>query len=181
MLRGPRAVVKPTTGVLGSAVSVRRGRQPHPATKEARLTSSCAGRWAAGALLVAAVIGCAPVDRDTPLYDRLGGLPVIQKVVDGVVASIAADGRINGRFAGADVARLKRHLVDQICEASGGPCRYTGRSMRVAHAGLKITDAEFTALVEDVVSTLDRFQVPPREKSELVYVLASMKKDVVGR
>jgi hemoglobin len=127
------------------------------------------------------VAGCAPVGREKPLYERLGGLPAIQQVVDDLMASVATDTRINQRFTTTDVTRLKKHLVDQICEASGGPCKYTGRPMRVVHAGLRITDAEFTALVEDAVVTLDRLRVPVREKSELVFVLASMKPDVVGR
>ena len=60
--------------------------------------------------------------------------------------------------------------VDQVCEASGGPCKYTGRSMKAAHAGMRITDAEFNALVEDLVKSLDKFKVPAKEKNELLGV-----------
>ena len=115
------------------------------------------------------------------LYDRLGGKPAITAVVDDFIGNVAADTRINQRFGGANIPRLKTRLVDQICEASGGPCKYTGQNMRDAHTGMKITDAEFTALVEDMVKSLDKFKVPAKEKNELLGALGGMKPDIVGR
>ena len=115
------------------------------------------------------------------LYDRLGGKPAITAVVDDFIGNVAADTRINQRFGGANIPRLKTRLVDQICEASGGPCKYTGQNMRDAHTGMKITDAEFTALVEDLVKSLDKFKVPAKEKGELLSALGGMKPDIVGR
>ena len=113
------------------------------------------------------------------LYDRLGGKPAITAVVDDFIGNVAADTRINQRFGGANIPRLKTRLVDQICEASGGPCKYTGQNMRDAHTGMKITDAEFTALVEDLVKSLDKFKVPAVERAELMSVIAPMKADIV--
>ena len=115
------------------------------------------------------------------LYERLGGKPAITAVVDDFIGNVAADTRINQRFGGANIPRLKTRLVDQICEASGGPCKYTGQNMRDAHTGMKITDAEFTALVEDLVKSLDKFKVPAKEKNELLGALGGMKPDIVGR
>jgi hemoglobin len=115
------------------------------------------------------------------LYDRLGGKPAIQAVVDDFIGNVAADARINQRFAGADIPKLKSRLVDQICEASGGPCKYTGQSMKVAHAGMKITDAEFGALVQDLVKSLAKFKVAAREQQELLGALGGMKGDIVGQ
>ena len=116
-----------------------------------------------------------------PLYDRLGGKPAITAVVDDFVANVAADTRINQRFQGTNIPRLKTMLVDQICEATGGPCKYTGASMLDAHRGMNINDAEFTALVEDLVKSLDKFKVPQQEKTELLTALGSMKGQIVGR
>jgi hemoglobin len=116
-----------------------------------------------------------------PLYDRLGGKPAIQAVVDDFIGNVAADTRINRRFEGADIPRLKSRLVDQICEAAGGPCKYTGQSMKVAHAGMKITDPEFGALVEDLVKSLDKFKVGAREKQELLGALGGMKGAIVNQ
>jgi hemoglobin len=115
------------------------------------------------------------------LYDRLGGKPAIQAVVDDFIGNVAGDTRINKRFANANIPRLKAQLVDQICEASGGPCKYSGMSMKDAHTGMKINDAEFGALVEDLVKSLDKFKVPAQEKQELLTALGGMKNDIVNR
>ena len=115
------------------------------------------------------------------LYDRLGGKPAIQAVVDDFIGNVAGDTRINQRFANADIPRLKRMLVDQICQASGGPCTYTGASMKDAHKGMKITDAEFNALVEDLVKSLDKFKVGAQEKNDLLGALGGMKPDIVNQ
>jgi hemoglobin len=115
------------------------------------------------------------------LYDRLGGQGAITVVVDDFVGNVAADQRINAFFAHADMPRLKRLLVEQICAGTGGPCTYTGRDMQAAHRGMHITDAQFGALVEDLVKSLDRYNVPSREKTDLLAVLGPMKPAIVGQ
>ena len=144
-------------------------------------------RRTVGILAVVAVLatGCASMDSGMAakksLYDRLGGKGAIQAVVDDFIGNVAGDARINTRFANADIPRLKGKLVDQICEASGGPCKYTGASMLDAHRGMNVTDAEFTALVEDLVKSLDKFKVPSPEKTELLTALGGMKGQIVGK
>jgi len=113
------------------------------------------------------------------LYERLGGKDAITAVIDDFVARCAADDRINGKFARTDIPRLKANLVDQVCEATGGPCQYSGRDMRTTHDGMAVTAAEFDALVADLVATLDRFSVGEAEKSELLGALAPMRADIV--
>ena len=115
------------------------------------------------------------------LYERLGGKDSITAVVDTFVAKVGGDKRINGYFANTDLTRLKMHLVDQICEASGGPCTYAGRTMKQTHAGMGVTDAAFGALVEDLVSALDHHKVGKTEKDELLGVLGPMKADIVEK
>jgi hemoglobin len=116
-----------------------------------------------------------------PLYDRLGGKPAITAVVDDFIGNVAGDARINKRFATADIPHLKRMLVDQICQASGGPCTYAGASMKDAHKGMKITDSEFNSLVEDLVKSLDKFKVGAQEKNDLLGALGGMKPDIVNQ
>jgi hemoglobin len=122
-----------------------------------------------------------PTQKEASLYDRLGGQPAITTVVDDFIGNVAADSRINGRFAGANIPRLKQLLVEQICAASGGPCTYTGRDMVSAHRGMNISEGEFNALVGDLVKSLDKFKVPAKEKGELLSALGAMKPDIVGR
>ena len=135
------------------------------------------------AFAVLALSACSDMSmkKDASLYDRLGGKPAITAVVDDFVANVAADQRINARFANANIGRLKQMLVAQICAGTGGPCSYTGRDMQSAHKGMNISDAEFGALVEDLVTTLDKFKVPAKEKQDLLAVLGPMKPAIVGQ
>ena len=124
--------------------------------------------------------------KEKSLYDRLGGKKAITAVVDEFVGRVAADTRINAFFAAtaADARRLatfKSKLVDQICEASGGPCKYTGKDMKSAHMGMGISGGDFNALVEDLVSALDKFKVPQHEKDQLLGALTPMKTDIVEK
>jgi hemoglobin len=113
------------------------------------------------------------------LYERLGGLDAIRAVVDSFVARCAGDERINRKFQRTDIPRLKKMLVDQVCEATGGPCTYTGRGMRETHDGMEVTAGEFDALVEDLVATLDEFDVPKAEQDELLGLLGPMRGEIV--
>ncbi|HEU5091246.1 MAG TPA: group 1 truncated hemoglobin [Nitrospira sp.] len=139
-------------------------------------------------MLLLTLVGCNTMEQaststmsDKPLYERLGGKPAITAVVEDFVGRVAADDRINGKFANTDIPRLKMLLVEQICQASGGPCSYTGRSMKATHAGMGVSKADFDALVGDLVATLNKFKVPEREKNELLGALAPMKKDIVEK
>ncbi len=143
-------------------------------------------------LLVASLLlfGCANSETkpDAPataakksLYERLGGKDAIVAVVGEFVTRLAADNRVNARFANTDIPHLKAGLVDQICEATGGPCKYTGKDMKTAHAGMNITEEEFNALVADLKGALDQFKVPAAEQNELLGALGGMKGDIVGK
>ena len=120
------------------------------------------------------------------LYDRLGGTTAIATVVDGFVANVAADTRINKHFTrvASDTAAMrefKQKLVDQVCQGSGGPCTYTGKDMKTAHQGMSLTNADFDALVEDLVKALDAAGVQQAEKDELLGILGPMRADIVTR
>ena len=120
------------------------------------------------------------------LYERLGGKTAITGVVNEFVGNVAGDGRINNFFkkTAGDPKRLaafKANLVNQICQASGGPCTYKGLDMKAAHRGMGISDADFGALVEDLVKALDKFNVGATEKNELLAALGGMKGEIVGQ
>jgi len=121
-----------------------------------------------------------PIAAAKPLYDRLGGKPAVEAVVDEFVKRVAADKRINGRFFNTDITRLRGLLVEFVCSATGGPCQYTGRDMKSAHAGMQLVEEEFNALVEDLVGALNKFNVPEKEKNELLGALGPLAKDIVN-
>lgn len=114
------------------------------------------------------------------LYQRLGGQPAIVAVVDDFVANVAADRRINRYFAHANIPALKAALVDQICQATGGPCVYQGPPMRVVHHRMHVTNRAFNDLVGDLVKTLNKFNVPQPEQQELLGILGPLRADIVN-
>lgn len=121
---------------------------------------------------------------DSSLYKRLGGRDGIALVVDDFVANLQADSRVNGRFKGMAapaVFKLKSNLSDQICEATGGPCSYVGRDMKTTHAGMKITDAEWNATVENLTKAMTKHNVGANDQKAVIGILAPMKQDIVGR
>jgi hemoglobin len=142
------------------------------------------------ALVIVALLGLASFAQaqgmQKALYDRLGGKAAITAVVDDFVANCAADTRINKFFADTAkdpkrLAMFKTNLVDQLCEATGGPCKYTGKNMKEAHKGMGVSSADFDALVEDLVKSLNKFKVAPADQKILLGVLGPMKADIVEK
>ena len=146
-------------------------------------------RTLASCCVLALVISLAggPLDaagQESTLYDRLGGKPAVTAVASGLVDRILKDSRVNAWFAHAaaspeNTATYKAKLYDFVCQATGGPCKYTGLDMVTAHRGRKVTSAAFDAVVEDLVAVLDALRVPAKEKSELLGLLGPLKKSIV--
>jgi len=119
------------------------------------------------------------------LYERLGGVFAIATVVDDFIDRIMEDPRLNAnpkvQEAHHKVGRagFKYLVTEQVCEATGGPQRYTGRSMRESHAELEITEQEWQAFLDDFRQTLDKFQVPAAEQAELFAIVNSTKQEIV--
>jgi hemoglobin len=143
---------------------------------------------------VAILAACATARPAPTLYERLRavdsagitrqGRDAIGVVVDGFVANMVADTRVNARFKAMkppEVERLKSNLSDQICQAAGGPCSYYGKDMKTAHRGMQITQAEWDATVENLTKALDRAKVSESEKKDLLAALGPMKADIVGQ
>ncbi len=130
--------------------------------------------------------GAGPADKggaasNKPLYERLGGQKAVQAVVDDFIGNLAADARINLRFFNTDIPKLNKLLVEFVCMATGGPCKYTGQGMEESHAGMELVDEEFVALVEDLVKTLDKFKVPKAEKDQLLGALGPLQPQIVTK
>jgi hemoglobin len=145
-------------------------------------------RYFAGATLGLLVTATAFAEQATAkksLYDRIGGEAALSKVVDEFVAKAAANPKVNftrnGKWNASDAAvkTLKMHLVDFLGSAFGGPQKYTGRSMKEAHRGMGITQAEFDALAADLRSVLEANKVPKQEISEIMKIAASTAPDIV--
>ena len=129
----------------------------------------------------ALVLMSAAARADKTLYESMGGESVLRIAVDHFADNVQTDNRINFTFAEADILKFKRLIFEQLCNLSGGPCKYTGRDMRTSHAKLKINNAEFNALAEDLYIALDQAGVPYRLQNKLMSLLAPMQHQIVTR
>ena len=132
------------------------------------------------AALCSAFMCCGKARAASPsLYARLGGEPVMSAVVSETIDEVVADPRLNQSFKGTDIARIKRLIVEQICDLAGGGCHYSGDSMHDVHANHNITQAQFYGLVADLRKALRRHHVGLRARNELLALLAPMAPDVI--
>lgn len=124
-------------------------------------------------------------EQEASLYDRLGGIYPIALVVDDFIDRLMVNDVLNAnpRIAEArDPQRLpglKYRVSELVCQVTGGPCTYTGKSMAEAHAGMNITEAEWQAMADDFKASLDKFGVGEREQEELFAIVATTKGDIV--
>jgi len=118
------------------------------------------------------------------LYQRLGGYDALAAVTDDFLGRLATDPQLGRFFIGLSTdskVKVRQHVVDFLCAATGGPCKYTGRDMKTAHTGLNITAQDWNSSVKYLVGTLDKFKVPEKEKNEVLAAISGLKGDIVGR
>ena len=146
----------------------------------------------ASGLLSLLVSGCAmnvsaqsPTSRSADtLYKRLGGYDAIAAVTDEFLARITKDPQISRFLVGLSAdskKRLRQLAVDQLCEATGGPCFYIGRTMKASHAGLGVTESDWDITVKHLVAAIDKFKVPEKEKNEFLAIASQLKADIVEK
>jgi hemoglobin len=132
------------------------------------------------ALLALAAVGPARAVDDS-IYRGLGGREGINNIVATMIKLVLADPRINETFVDSDMKRIEIRLGEQFCVLSGGPCVYNGDEMREVHGGLKVTNAQFNALAEDLQIAMERNNVPSYVQNKLIAKLAPMQRAIVTR
>lgn len=129
-------------------------------------------------------MGKKAVMAEKTLYQRLGGYDAIAAVVDDFIARLVTDLQVSRFFTGHSLdskKRIRQLIVEQLCMVAGGPCFYTGRTMKTSHEGLGITESEWQATVKQLVASLDKFGVPQKEKDEVLAAVSSLKGDIVQK
>ncbi len=122
---------------------------------------------------------------DKSLYERLGGIHSIATVVDEFIEALLVNDVLNANPKIKEArervpkAGLKFLVTELVCEATGGPCKYSGRSMKEAHKNLDITGKEWDAMAADFKKVLDKFKVPEKEQKELFDIVGATKSDIV--
>jgi hemoglobin len=133
-----------------------------------------------GAVLITLLLlGGAATASQAPLYDRLGGAPGVAAIADTLIDRVSTDPKLGRSFKDSKLERIKKLLAEQICDLSGGPCRYSGDSMKEVHTGHHISEAEFFGMVADLRAVLKERHVSQGAANELLRLLAPIKRDVV--
>lgn len=118
---------------------------------------------------------------DDDLYRALGGETGITAIVDQFLWNLADDERINAHFVDTNLQRFRTKLIEQFCELSGGPCTYTGDTMKLSHAGMGIDHAGFNALVEALIEAMEAHNVATGPQNRLLALLAPMHADIIEK
>ncbi|WP_202332768.1 group I truncated hemoglobin [Mesorhizobium sp. L-8-3] len=137
---------------------------------------------AAGAGFGATLLLTPALAADETLYQRLGGYDAIAAVTDDFLGRLKGDDKLGRFFVGLSddsAARVRQHVVDLICAETGGPCLYTGRDMKTAHKGMRITKEDWDRTGQLFGETLDKFKVPEQERKDLGGLIAPLEKDIV--
>jgi hemoglobin len=118
------------------------------------------------------------------LYERLGGASGILKLVDDIVEAHMNNSLIKARFLpyrdDADtLAKVKQHTCDFLGAGSGGPEKYSGRSMPDAHRGMNISEQEYMAVVDDILNTLDKHKIDDQSRKDVLAIAYSLKKEII--
>jgi hemoglobin len=116
----------------------------------------------------------------TTLYQRLGEIDGIARIVDDVMAGHLANPVVKTRFENIkDLEHAKRMACEFFCAGTGGPQAYTGKDMLAAHKGMNISEQEYLAVVDDIVGALVKNQIDEATKNEVIAVLYSLKGDII--
>ena len=136
-------------------------------------------------LLIASWSATATVAQEKKsLYQRLGGYDALAAVTDDFIGRLATNKNLSRFFGGLSddsKGKLRQHVLNLLCQTTGGPCIYTGRDMKTSHKGLGITEADWTTSVADLNATLDKFKVPKQERDEVLAAISGLKKDIVEK
>jgi hemoglobin len=133
-------------------------------------------------LLLGATLVDAQMAQKETLYKRLGGYDALAAVTDDFLGRLAGDAKLGRFFVGHStdsLTKIRQLIVDQLCAATGGPCKYIGRDMKTVHAGMGITEEDWQIMVKHLTATLDKFKVPQKEKDDVFAAVAPMKADIV--
>lgn len=115
------------------------------------------------------------------LYTRLGGADGIRRIIDDVIAAHLNNPVVSERFRKAeDIGRLKTKAWEFFCAGAGGPETYTGKDMIAAHKGMNITEQEYEAVTDDILSALAKNRIDDVTTRDVTAILNSLKSQVIG-
>ena len=141
-------------------------------------------RLVASALVILPLAAGSAAAQEKSLYQRLGGYDAIAAIMDDFGGRLATQEQFKRFFVGHSKdseLRQRQLVIDLFCQLTGGPCTYIGRDLKVAHAGLGITKADWDAATKMFGETLAKFKIDEREQQELGALIAPREKDIVEK
>lgn len=131
-------------------------------------------------LLLAVLLSACLPTQTTTLYEQMGGQETVVRLADHFILEIAYDERVFPRFADSNVERFREKIIEHFCWIADGPCQYTGDSMIAVHAGMDINSAEFNAVVEDLITAMDKTGIALSAQNQLLERLATLRPEIMG-
>ena len=125
-----------------------------------------------------------PLPKPQASTPSLGGYDALAAVTDDFINRLATDPDLGKFFVGLNDTskqRVRQHVIDFLCNATGGPCLYLGQDMKTAHKGLHITDAEWNTSAQHLTDTLNKFKVPQAQQTAVMGAISALKGDIVGQ
>lgn len=132
-------------------------------------------------LLCCSLAACSSRQPETTLYDALGGEAAIAVIVENFIMEIARDERVIDHFEVSNVQRFRVMMNQHLCMVADGPCVYEGDSMVDTHAGMGVTEADFNAIVEDMMAAMDKARIPLGPQNRLLARLATFRGEIIQR
>lgn len=130
-------------------------------------------------LLAAASAMAQTAPKDDQLYKTFGEKAGLVALIDDFMVRLLADPRTGPHFQPVNQQHIKKQLIDQLCDLSGGPCQYKGADMQSSHSNLDIKKSDFHALVEVLQQSMDAKGIPFRKQNEMLALLAPMNRDII--
>lgn len=113
------------------------------------------------------------------LYERLGGESKIREIATTLFDNHAKNDAIKARYAESDRGDVIRLVTEFICAGTGGPQAYSGKDMLEAHKGMNISEAEYMAVLDDILAALREHEVGQREQEEFLMIAYSLRGEIL--
>ena len=116
---------------------------------------------------------------EATLYERLGGEDGIRAIAADLFDLHTHNDTIKARYVDSERDKLIKLVTEFICTGTGGPQEYTGRDMLTTHRGMSINEAEYLAVIDDIMAALDKHGIGDREKQEMLHIAYSLKGEIL--
>jgi len=113
------------------------------------------------------------------LFERLGGNEGITAIASDIIDNHIANKAVANRFAQSDIPAIKHTAATFFIAGTGGENLYKGKDMLTTHKGMNISAIEFTAVLDDALAALEKNNIGQREQEEVLYVLYSMRSEII--